>query len=249
MTQASATKRQRTRKALLLISLVLFPITIFYFSPYIIIESASRGTINASFIMFVSQFVVALFLGRVFCAWACPSGALQEYCFAVNDKRARGGKFDWIKYVIWVPWLSIIATLAISAGGYHAFDVFFHLESGISLSDPYNYIIYIVVLVLFLSLSFLAGRRAGCHYICWMAPFMILGRRIRNIFKWPALRLKVENAKCISCQTCTKNCPKSLEVHDNVQSGLMEHDECILCGTCVDGCPQDVIDYSFSAGV
>jgi len=100
MTQASATKRQRTRKALLLISLVLFPITIFYFSPYLIIESASQGIINASFVMFVSQFLLSLFLGRLFCGWACPSGGLQECCFAVNDNRARGGKFDWIKYFI-----------------------------------------------------------------------------------------------------------------------------------------------------
>jgi len=145
--------------------------------------------------------------------------------------------------------LGIIAAMAISAGGYRKVDVLFHLETGISLTDPFNYIIYIIVLVLFLALSFLAGRRAGCHYICWMAPFMILGRKIRNIFKWPALRLKADNAKCISCQTCTKNCPKSIEVHDNVQSGSMEHAECVLCGTCVDGCPQGVIDYSFSAGV
>jgi polyferredoxin len=227
---------------------VLFPITIFYFSPYLIIESASRGKINASFVVFASQFLVALFLGRLFCGWLCPSGGLQECCFAVNDNRARGGRADWIKYFIWVPWLGVIAAMVISAGGYREVDLLFHIDSGISLTDPFNYIIYIVVIVLFLALSFFAGRRAGCHYVCWMAPFMILGRKIRNVFKWPALRLKVDNVKCINCQTCTRNCPKSIDVHENVQAGSMEHAECILCGTCVDGCPQDVIEYSFSGG-
>ncbi len=40
----------------------------------------------------------------------------------------------------------------------------------------------------------------------------------------------------------------SLDVHDMVQKGHMEHVECILCGTCVDNCAQDAIRFSFSSG-
>jgi hypothetical protein len=47
----------------------------------------------------------------------------------------------------------------------------------------------IVFAFLFLS-SLVFGKRAGCHYICWMTPFMSIGRKIRNILKYPSLRLR-----------------------------------------------------------
>jgi polyferredoxin len=81
-----------------------------------------------------------------------------------------------------------------------------------------------------------------------MAPFMILGRKLRNAVNWPALRLKADKEACISCKKCTRNCPMSLDVNGMVQKETMENSECVLCGSCVDVCPKDVIRYSFSAG-
>ena len=52
-----------------------------------------------------------------------------------------------------------------------------------------HYITYLTVVGIFFGLAVLAGRRAGCHTICWMAPFMIIGRKIRNLAAWPLLRL------------------------------------------------------------
>ena len=61
--------------------------------------------------------------------------------------------------------------------------------------------------------------------------------------------LLVANAdSCSNCQTCTRNCPLSLDVNGMVQREEMEDGECILCGTCVDGCTKDAIRFSFSAG-
>ncbi len=82
-----------------------------------------------------------------------------------------------------------------------------------------------------------------------MAPFMILGRKLRNLVRWPALRLKANTEQCVSCSTCTKNCPMSLEVQSMVEKSKMESAECILCGRCVDNCPNSVIRYSFSKGM
>jgi ferredoxin-type protein NapH len=80
-------RRQRIRKALLLVSLLLFPITIYYFSPYIIVDGAAQGIINASFLVFGLMFISALFAGRLWCGWLCPAGSLQE-CGAAINKRA-----------------------------------------------------------------------------------------------------------------------------------------------------------------
>ena len=103
------------------------------------------------------------------------------------------------------------------------------------------------LLWLMVGLAMGIGRRAGCHTICWMAPFMILGRKLRNAVNWPALHLRAQTNKCINCKKCTQNCPMSLDVNSMVQENAMEHSECVLCGSCVDTCPKDVIHYTFSA--
>lgn len=241
-------RRQRFRRALLLISFLFIPLTLYYFSPALIIQGASEGIITGSFIVFGLMFLSALFVGRLWCGWLCSAGGLQACATPINNKPAPGGKFNWIKWGIWLPWTAIIAVMAIQAGGYRSIDPFYQLEGGVTVAQPYWYIVYYIVIAIFLGLALLFGRRASCHYVCWMAPFMILGRRLRNIFKWPALRLQAAPDRCTDCQRCTRECPMSLDVHHMVQAGNMENDECILCGSCVDGCSKSAIRFSFSAG-
>lgn len=239
--------RQRIRRALLLISLLAFPITLYYFSPVLIVQSAFEGVINASFLVFAAMFLSSLFVGRLWCGWACPAGALQELAAPVNN-RLVSRRIDWIKWAIWLPWLAGIILFAVRAGGYRRVDPFYQLAGGVTLAQDFWAYIYYIVVGVFLLLALLFGRRAGCHTICWMAPFMILGRKLRNLLPWPALRLRAAPDKCRDCLTCTAGCPMSLPVHDMVTAGRMEHDECILCGTCVDNCSQSAIRFTFSAG-
>jgi len=106
---------------------------------------------------------------------------------------------------------------------------------------------YFFVIALFLGLAIAVGRRAGCHSICWMAPFMMIGCWIRNRFSWPSLRLIADASACADCKLCTKNCPMSIDVNAMVQIEQMENQECILCGTCMDNCSKSAIRYSFSS--
>jgi len=246
--------RQRLRKALLFVSLLLFPATLYYFSPMLILQGASEGIVNGSMIVFGLMFLSALSVGRLWCGWACPAGALQEFGQPINNKRTPGGKFNWVKWVIWIPWIGLIIALAIGAGGFHSVNPFLQLETGVTLALPLDqggppwFMIYYIIVALFLGLALIFGRRAGCHTVCWMAPFMIIGRWIRNRVRWPSLRLQAETDRCTDCLTCIRNCPMSLDVNGMVQRADMENDECILCGNCVDRCPKDAIRFSFSAG-
>ncbi len=244
--------RQRVRFALLLGSALLFPITMNYLSPYVIIDGASQGIINGSFITFGAMFLSALFVGRLWCAWACPAGGFSEISFSISNRPVNGRKLDRVKWIVWGIWLLAITATAAAAGGYHSVNPLLDTQNGISVAGSpdrpilYAYIIYYGVIAIFLSFSIIAGRRAGCHTICWMAPFMILGRMLRNQFNWPALQLKADPRQCKDCQTCTTNCPMSLDVHSLVKSGKMENSECILCGSCIDGCSKKAIRYSFN---
>jgi ferredoxin-type protein NapH len=252
--QKTRSNRQHVRKALLFLSFLLFPLTMNYLSPYVILDGASQGILNASPLAFALMFLSALLFGRLWCGWACPAGAIGELCFPVNERPVTLKKIDWIKWVIWIPWLALIGSSLVLAGGYKTINLFLDTQNGISVAGSADrpiwiaYIIYYGVVGLFVALSFFVGRRAGCHSICWMAPFMILGRKLRNQAAWPSLRLQAEPARCTSCKTCTSNCPMSLDVNAMVQASAMEHAECILCGSCVDNCARHAIVYTFSAG-
>ena len=152
-------------------------------------------------------------------------------------------------------WLAAIGFGAYSAGGYQWVDPFYGTVGGISVAGDadrpiiFAYVIYLGVVFLFLALALLVGRRGGCQTVCWMAPFMVAGRWLRNrLGAWPSLRLTADESRCTRCGTCTANCPMSIDVTERVQSGSMEHVECVLCGVCADACPQDVIRYTVRPG-
>ena len=236
-------KRQKIRKTIILVSFFLFPITIFYFSPVTIVVGARLGIINGSFITFTLLLLTSLFLGRAFCGWVCPGGGIQEACFIANDRKSKGGRYNWIKYFIWVPWISIIVFFAIKAHGYHTIDPFLQTTHGISVAHPVDYVPFYIIVGLITILAFTTGKRGFCHYACWVAPFMVTGTKIRTFFKWPALRLTSDKEKCTSCKKCSTICNMSLDVMNMVQRGSMEDSECILCGICVEVCPKSVIKY------
>lgn len=245
-------RRQRWRRALLVASFALFPVTLNYFSPYLIVESSAAGIANGSALVFGAMLVGSLVLGRLWCGWACPAGGLQEVLGPVNRRRP-GVKGDVVKWVIWVPWVAMIAFNVARLGGYSAVDPLYGTVGGVSLAGDAErpviaaYVIYLSVIALFGGLAVAAGKRAGCHTVCWMAPFMIVGRWLRNRGRWPALQLAVDPESCTSCSRCTEECPMGLDVEALATRGDMEHAECILCGTCADTCPKHAIHYSFGS--
>lgn len=237
--------RQRLRKGLVFGSFLLFPVTLFYFSPALSLEGAAKGIVSGSLLLFGLLFLSSLFLGRAFCGWVCPGSGFGEAAVIFQNRPATGGRADWIKYIIWVPWISTMGFLAYRAGGFHKVDPFFQTTKGISIAQPWQYTIYFGIILLFLIPAIFAGRRGFCHYICWMAPFMVIGTKIRNLFGWPSLHLKAMPESCHSCGKCSSRCPMSLDVVGMVERDNMQDSECILCGGCVDNCPSHAIDFGF----
>lgn len=202
------------------------------------------GVVNGSFIMFSLMFISALFLGRAYCGWVCPAGGCQEAIFLAQDRKVSGG--DFIKWVIWIPWICAIALLAVKSGGYREIDFLYQTTYGFSIGNVQSLIVYyLVLLVLIVLPAFVVGKRSFCHHLCWMAPFMILGRKVGNSIQWPSLKLKASPDICKHCHTCSETCPMSLSVEDMVNRKNMENKECILCGTCVDGCPHGAITFAW----
>ena len=236
--------RQKIRKGLILFSFFIFPAIFYYFSPILIVEASAKGIINGSFIIFILLLLSSFWFGRGYCGWICPAAGCQEAMFLARNKKVTTGNI--VKWVIWVPWVGTILSLFIKNGGVHSIDFFYKTTYGISIGNFQSFLTYLLVLLLLIVLpGFLFGRRSFCHHLCWMAPFMIIGRSIRNTAKWPSLQLSINENKCIHCKTCTENCPMSLPVEEMVKNNSMENSECILCGNCADSCNEKVITLSF----
>lgn len=108
---------------------------------------------------FGAMFVVSLFFGRLWCGWACPAGGLQEFLTPVNNRPVLSHWPDRVKWLIWAPWVLVIAAMFVSAGGIRGVD-FFHLTThGISVGEPGAYIVFYVVIGLFVILSLTVGSR------------------------------------------------------------------------------------------
>ena len=239
------TKRQRVRIGILLASFALFPVTIFYFSPYLIVWGAFQGVVAGSALAFTLQLVCAIFLRRACCGWICPAGGLQELEAQAASKPSKLGKRDWLKWVIWVPWVASIVAGFIVAGGITAVDPFFHIDGGISVSSPGAMAIYLIIVVLFFVPNLFLGRRAMCHCICWMAPFMIVGEKLGAAIRIPQLHVSADPETCVSCGLCEKACPMSLPVSELLESGAIMHPECIQCAACCDSCRKGVLKLEF----
>lgn len=238
--------RQRVRNGILLGSLLLFPVVMNYLSPVVIIDAASKGIINGSLIVFAALFLSSLLVGRLWCGWLCPGSGLNNVCGLANPTPAKGGWRNYVKYVTWGLWIVLIAYTALMAGGYTRVD-FFHLtETGISVSSPENYVVYYGVVGLIVVMNLVFGKAAMCHYLCWMAPFMVIGNKIKNTLRYPSLHLEAEQERCVKCGACTRGCPMGLDVQQMVELDQMQQNECIHCANCIDTCPRKVIKWSWN---
>ncbi len=240
-------KRQKIRRLLLLVSFLLFPVIFYYISPYLILNGGFSGIVTGSFIVFIALFFSSLLFGRAFCGWICPAGAFQDNCTHIVDKKVKGKKINWVKYFIWAPWLLTIVIALIRAGGIRTIDFFYFTDNGISASGVSGWSMYFFVVGLIMIIALIFGRRGMCHSICWIAPFMIIGTKIKNRLGYPSLHLQAKTDKCIACGLCSKNCPMSLDVSKMVQENNMENAECILCGECTATCQKKAIEFTFTS--
>ncbi|WP_292364220.1 MULTISPECIES: 4Fe-4S binding protein [unclassified Methanoculleus] len=237
--------RQRVRKALLILSFVLLPVTFVYISCPIITEGASQGIATGGLFMFTFLFIGSLFFGRLWCGYLCPAGGLQEIYFGLNSTRFKIEWLNWLKYPIFLGIYGSIAVAIYSAGGLSTIDLFYQTGNGISIDRPGAYTLLYAQIAFITVFALLAGRRGFCHSFCPIAVMLIIGRKVRNLVGWPALRLAADAERCVDCGRCSETCPMSLDVRGMVREGRMEDAECILCGGCVDTCPQDAVRYAW----
>jgi ferredoxin-type protein NapH len=182
--------------------------------------------------------VLALALGPVACAWACPYGLLSE---GIDAARWRGARWPASGgAAARRPRLAALAALlALSAlvGAPLAADLSpprllsaLPLEAWSSRGVP---AVTAALLALLLALELLAPRRLVCRVLC---PARALALLLRRPFTWGP-RFTQAACRCPEVPACAQACPWGLDPRDAAQRDA----GCTSCMACVDRCPAGAL--------
>lgn len=236
---------QKIRKPIVISTAILFHLLLIFhlfFSPVIIVMASFRGIINASFIAFALMLLLSLFFGRAYCSWFCPGCGVQEILTLFIKKKSNNSKALYLKYLIFGVWLGAIVTGYI-INGFRLVDITYGMTD---VSIERKILLTTGAILIIVPLTVVFGQFASCKYVCWQAPFMIIGTKIRNYFQFHGLRLTAETDKCKNCKVCNIKCPMNIDVMANVRKNKMDHTECVLCGNCIDNCEHKTIKFSIT---
>jgi polyferredoxin len=221
--------------------MLLFPLTLNFFSPYVSIDGALTGVISGSLIVFTLMTLTGLIFRRAWCSYICPWSMPSNILATVNSKSINRKKTVFIRYIIFGVWFSGIIISFILAGGILGIDPFHMTERYVSVDEPLKFITYYMVVSLLFTVTVVMGKRGACHTICWMSPFLEFGAWLGDQLHLPQYKVRSNPDLCISCEKCNKACPMSIDVMQGLLKGQIDSSDCILCGDCVDTCPKKVL--------
>lgn len=182
------------------------------------------GVFEAATIHYVvAKIFGPLLFGRGWCGYACWTAMVLDL---LPYKRSRGErkKWGWLRYVTFALSLLFVGALFVFQAPGKEKIMFWSFLIG-------NALYYGAGIALALAWK---DNRAFCKYLCPITVFL------KPMSKYSLLRVKVDEAKCISCGKCKKVCPMDVDVTDNSRK-RKNGTECILCMECVDGCPKQAI--------
>ena len=177
---------------------------------------------NGYLLLFLIPIVLAVTVGRVFCGYVCPFGAIQELLhvrkWEFRIPRKWRSLLGFIKYGL----LAYLVTRVIVTGtgtgiwqGATPFKALFEW-GGTPLTIALTAIFAVFSVVLW---------RPFCDFFCPLGALLSLLSRF-SFFKLEA------TASCISCGICTPVCPVGA-----CKIGEIRSADCFLCGDCVRACP------------
>lgn len=174
--------------------------------------------------------VTALLLGRLYCGWICPAGALQELLHRHNVAVAVPAPIDrWLRQLKYFLLIALIWVIRLTGEpvfeGTDPFKVAFNF-SGDTASA--------IILALILAAS-LFLYRPWCRYLCPMGALLGLVSRL-SVF-----RLTVSD-NCVSCKACTRACGvQALEMNPSPPKRFVDDYECLRCADCRQSCRKAAI--------
>jgi NosR/NirI family transcriptional regulator, nitrous oxide reductase regulator len=145
-------------------------------------------------LFFLLPLAFSIFFGRVFCAGACPLGAIQDLVIIKNVPLP-----FWLRKTLGIiPYVYLALAVMFAATGtdfiicrYDPFVGIFRMDA------PW---LMIILGISFLLMGLFIGR-PYCRFLC---PYGVLLRWTSGVSRW---HLSITPSQCIRCKLCTTSCP------------------------------------------
>ncbi|MBN1626822.1 MAG: 4Fe-4S binding protein [Deltaproteobacteria bacterium] len=219
----------------------------------------STHTIYRGLIWALLTIITTIILGRVFCGWVCPFGAMHQFIGWLGSRRKtlkqrialnRYRKAAFIKYLLLIAFLVAAAipltkeTILLTGIldpiplAHRSFNVIV-----IPIADSFTNLLSVTPRVyegsFLIGAFFLAALlmnllipRFYCRFICPTGALLGL------IGKYSLWRIGKSEAKCSNCMQCEKACEGACS-----PSGEIRINECVLCFNCYHYCKDGSIKY------
>lgn len=231
------------RKPFLFVSLVIFG---FYFgntvNPINSIFALSIET-NTKFInslvLVMIPIMLSLFIGRFFCGWACPIGAVQEFIHPENLKLRLPSLLDricsYFRFLLLIG--GILLSWSAMSNIWNSYDPFQSLFT-------YKWSLSTISLSSIVLIGSIFIERFFCRYLCPLGAVLTITSRFSLIKMSPDSDACIVCGKCSQPGICSMNMISSVNPYTDIPT--IESSECIVCHRCADICRYSAIRLSFS---
>jgi NapH/MauN family ferredoxin-type protein len=195
---------------------------------------------SSSFVLMAIFLVATLFLGRVFCGYFCPLGAIQEWLRSLGKKLGIKKDIELPatvdKYLRFLKYFSLAAVIYFSFylndlifRNYDPYNALMHLGQEFSEKIVAYVLLFIIIIVSLFSKSW------WCRYLCPLGAFFAVIKKI-SFFN-----IKRDEKTCSSCGLCNKVCPANLDIKNKK---IISDADCISCGNCTNNCSQNSLSFN-----
>lgn len=181
--------------------------------------------------------VTALLMGRFFCGYICPIGAMQDFFKYVGIKLGLkevqfSNKIELLKYIILI---SVIILSILGMG--NIVSPFSPWLAYLNIFIGAKFKIGTIVLLLIIIVS-LFGRRIFCRYFCPLGAFQSLLYAVGPF--------KIKKSNC-DCSYCLRDCPVSEQQRLSKKNSELSP-ECVNCLKCINTCVKGTEGFRLNFG-
>ncbi len=201
--------------------------------------SGSGGHLIAS-VQLGAVVLVTLLVGRVFCGWACPLGAVQFFLFR-KEQYKRGGHLqiprEYHRILRWSRYGVLVAVIAlVIVTGQPVFQDIDPFRTLFNLDFRWG--VPLLFLLVVLAVSVVIGF-PFCKYVCPLGALLSLLQPL-SLFR---LRF---GASCTSCRLCSTAACDYGAIESGSRGLTIDETECVRCGECLSRCPTGAIRLTWA---